>query len=515
MKHLLYIILVLLNTTALTSYVQASDKLECIEQKEILGGSLGKVDCLTPYHHYHSDSSKYYSYSEAMSKKKVRIATFNVFQAGSTKTEFKDIPLMARVINNWDVVGAVELVSNVGVKKRHNDLIVAAIEAINDNPTLSYSQRVKKVKLLKEQYEQPGYVEILLELRKLDPSWSLLVTPYGDGVDGATVKELSGYFYRARYVKPIKNDYCSNYVSKSSSFACYVQFEENFYGKNVSSLLSRLPFMASFRSGRFDFSPIVTHTIYTPPKSKELRKRILKAAYGVSSLSSLNADGIRVDTYARFAEIKHILQFSKLYTQSFKENDVIVMGDFNLNADNPYWAKLLSKYSGVKIKVEEKTSLALSQFQDDEPTNGLTNNYDHFLVNEDKTSQCDDKAAAFNFIENSIGTYIRKKYQVRSSRRYTRTIDGDEIKRFYISKDGREKLNQLKKDYRKKLASKYTVVNGQIERRYPSTGEKVEDLERKLLEPQTYERTYYRFYQEVLSDHLPVYMNCRNTYDDD
>ncbi len=494
--------------------VLASEKGACLEQKDFLNGKLGKIYCSTPYHHYNADSSKYYDYQNALSRKIVRIASFNVFQAGSTKTEFKDISVLASIINKWDVVGVVELVSNVGQKKRHNDLIVNAIEAISDNPALSVSERTQRIELLKRQYEQPGYVEILKELRKLNPSWSLLLTPNSEGVARATVKELAGYYYRAKYVKPITNEYCKNYVSKSSSYACYVQFEENFYGKNVSSLMARLPFMASFRSGRFDFSPILTHTIFTPPTSSSLRKKILKAAFGVTSIDQVG-DGLTKETYARFAEIKHILEFSKLYQQSFKENDVPIMGDFNLNSGNPYWNKLLSKYSGVKLKVESKTSLARSRYRDDKPTEGLKNDYDHFLINEDETTQCASQAKAYNFLKSSTRTKINQKYLVRGTRGYTQTVNNRELERIYYSKSGREKMKHLKKAYETELKKKYTVVNGQIVKRYPKTSEKVEDMVRKLFTPQTYERTYYRYISETVSDHLPIYIPCRNTYDDD
>tara|TARA_Y100000296_G_scaffold87264_1_gene131613 strand:- start:2878 stop:4431 length:1554 start_codon:yes stop_codon:yes gene_type:complete len=496
----------------LTFSAAANEKVYCLEQKEVSDGAFGEIECLNPYHHYNSSAVKrFYSYKEAMKTKNIRISTFNVYQAGSTKTEFKDYEIVAKIINNWDVIGAVELVSNTGENRRHNESIYEEIELLKENPRLSTSERNKKIKFLKKQYTQPGYLKILEELMKLDPSWSLVLTPRDDGSRNATVKELAGYFYRARIVKPVDNEYCENFVSNKNSIACYVNFDKNFYGRNVSSLISRLPFIGSFRSGRFDFSLLLTHTVFTPTSDPVYKKKILNEAFNVDDHTDLGF-GVTAQTYQRFAEIKHLLNFVQLYKNSFKENDLILLGDMNLNGDEEFWAEMLRDFGNTSVKVKEKTTIARSFERGGEPTKGLANNYDHFIFDDKTTAQCAgrDNFKAYNFMENQISHLINRKYFVRGRR-----INNHDVYDFKLSKDGEEKVKYLRNSYSRYVGSLYTVSRGEIVKRFTELDEKIEDIDRKLFLPQLRERSYYRYFQEVVSDHLPIYMTCRNTYDED
>jgi len=48
----------------------------------------------------------------------------------------------------------------------------------------------------------PGYVKVLKELMKLDPSWALILAPIEAGE--GTHTELGGFFFRATKVQPKK-----------------------------------------------------------------------------------------------------------------------------------------------------------------------------------------------------------------------------------------------------------------------------------------------------------------------
>jgi len=492
---------------------------QCEDLKSFLSEDVGQVECELNYHHFNSNASKkFYDYKKALGQKKVRISTFNVYQAGSSRTEFKDLELVAKMMNHWDVVGATELVSAIGIDKRHNFAIVEQIRKLEASlGQLNSSEKVKakkEIQRLKKQYVLPGYVNILKELQEIDPSWSLVLTSTEEGAKNATVKELGGYFYRASIVKPIENEYCEKYYNTKKAIGCYPKFDKKTYGKNVAHLFARRPFLSSFRSGNFDFTLVLTHIVFNAPSDEELRKELVQAAYGVDSYSEVGP-GITSTSFARFAEITHILEMMDKYKKSFKEQDLILMGDFNLESDNPYWQVLFDRYKGLDIKIDKPTSLAQSKtLSDGTETNGTANNYDHFVFDEQSTYQCAGKnnAKVFNFIENSFRKIIDKRYLVRTEEAYV--DDETELDMFYLDEAGKQKAIKGVDNFAKSLRSKLTVKKGEIVPRY-DIEKKSQDMLRKLYEPQLFARSYYRYFQETISDHLPVYMTCSNTSDND
>lgn len=493
---------------------------QCLDLRKSLDGRVGNVECLDHYHHFNSGSAhQFYKAETALKKKQVRISTFNVYQAGSPRTEFKDLELIAKMMNHWDVVGATELVSVIGIDKKHNQAVREHISILEKKYTELTTTTEKKevqsqIKLLKKQFVIPGYVKILEQLRKLDPSWALLLTSTEEGSKNATVKELSGYYYRAKVVKPVINEYCKKYYNFSKAYGCYPKFSKESYGKDVAHLFARRPFLGSFRSGSFDFTLVLSHVVFNAPSDEELRKEIIKAAYGVEDYSEVGG-GISSTTFARFAEITHMLKMMSNYRENFKEQDLILLGDFNLEAKNPYWSSLFAKYPGSEIRIEEPTSIAKSKIlSDGTETNGTANNYDHFVLDVQKTSQCAGKKSAkvFNFLENSFRKIIDRRYLVRTEEAYV--DDETELSMFYLDQAGKEKALKGVDKFAKSLKDKKTVKRGEIVDRF-DIKEKGEDMIRKLYEPQLFERSYYRYFQETISDHLPVYMNCSNHFDND
>ena len=497
---------------------------QCQELRGFLNSKLGDIDCLDQYHHFNSSGSRnFYTTQNSLTKRQVRISTFNVYQAGSTRTEFKDYELMAKMINHWDVIGTTELVNVIGIDKRHNEAVTNHYKKLLQHyrelvktkaPKKEQSKVLSKISLLKKQYELPGYVKILTELQKLDPSWSLLLSGNTEGTKTATIRELSGYFYRSSSVKPVINEYCKKYYKFSKAYGCYPKFNKETYGHDVADLFARRPFIGSFKSGNFDFTLVTTHVVFNAPSDENLRKRIIKAAFGVDHYTEIG-EGVTSRTYARFAEMTHILNFMRNYKMSFKENDLILLGDFNLEAKNPYWKTLFDENPGMEIKIEGATSLSQSKtLSDGSSTHGTSNNYDHFVLDTKITSQCAGKknAKVFNFLENSFRKLIDKKYLVRTDNAYVHPDTGLDM--FYLDQKGKNKALKITEKIVKRLKSKYTVRRGEIVPRF-DLEKKAEDVVRKLIEPQLFERSYYRYFQETISDHLPVFMNCSNQQDDD
>jgi len=506
------------------AFAEDSELSTCLELKGFsLEKDFGEIECLGQYHHYNSDAtSSYYSYSEARKKKGIKIGSFNLYQSGSSRTEYKDYSVIAKIINNFDIVGAVELVSIIGVYKSHNEALVEYYKqelsnfqnAVSEGDEQKKFELSNKLKFIKEQYELPGYVKILKELRDLDPSWALLLTPNEEGSENATIKELGGFFYRSRFVKPVVNEYCAAaYSLGSESYACYPKFDTSFYGKDVADLVSRRPFMASFRSGSFDFTSLAVHTIYNAPSDEEFRKRLTLAAFGVENYSEV--EGLKYDTYARFAELTHIIGFTEKLRKSFSEKDIIIMGDFNLESDEAYWKKLFSSNNKLDLKIHEPTSLALSRFKSDgSESGGTSRNFDHFIIDKEFSVECEgkDSAKVFNFLEGEIRNIIDSKFLVRSDESYT---DQETDLVMYKKAAGADQIMlDLEANYVERISEMYTVKRGEVVKRF-DIDEKLEDFRRKLFEPQLFERSYYRYMQETISDHIPVSLSCSNTFDRD
>jgi hypothetical protein len=519
------ILVLVLSIFSLTSFAEYKYD-ECLEIKGFLKDSLGKIECTKQFHHFNALAvGKYYNYKEVLAKKNVRVGTFNVYQAGSTRTEYKDYELVARIINNWDVVAAVELLSSIGIDLKHNTSIVDLLNKVEEDGGQSLQDQInfknnkdlskdEIIKLLKAQYVFPGYIKILRELQKLDPSWALVLSGREEGADGATIRELSGFYYRATVVKPVVNEYCEEFHEQDESIGCFPLFRKKSYGADVSHLMARRPFMGSFRSGNFDFTLLATHTVFNAPSNEDLRREILQAAFGVDDYVQIG-QGVTSATFARFAEIYHILNFTKKYRERYKEDDVIIMGDLNLEGKNDYWSTLLAKFPHMKLKIEGPTSLAQARtLSDGTSTNGTANNYDHFIFDPNITGQCAGKSNAriFNFIENSFKYYVDNKYIVRGDEEYIDAQTG--LVKYSLKEGGQEKMNSYIYDYLSRIDNKFTVKNGKIVPRF-KIEDKRDDILRKIFVPQLFERSYYRIYQEVISDHLPIFMNCTNTFDRD
>lgn len=485
----------------------------CQDMQLLNISDLGSIECGQGFHHYNSQASKnFYDKSYALEGRNVAIGSFNVFQAGSPKTEYKDYQILAKIINNFDIVSTVELVPLSGIYKTHNDSLMAYyskekedIQTLEQTSPEDAIARSGNLKLVLDNYELPGYVKILLELRKIDSSWALVLSPSAEGTETSTVKELSGFYYRSKVVRPINNEFCKD-------IACYASFTKDFYGRDVNDLISRRPLIGSFESGNFDFSLLTIHTVYNAPSNEELKARILKEAFGVSDVSELPKT-LKSDTYARFAEIKHILQFTKMLKEKFSEKDIFVLGDFNLKTTDGYWSELLPETEGMRIYIEEATSIANSRsLSDGTITNGTASNFDHFIFDPQESIECGKKPnpKVFNFIENSISKLIDQKYLIRSEESYT--DEETDLVMYHLNQDAEKTVDFHSTEYIKYLDKSKTIKRGELVARF-DTDTKLKDLQRKVFDPQLYERTYYRYLKEIISDHLAIYMSCSNTQD--
>ena len=471
---------------------------ECKDLQSFLSTSSFKIDCNPHFQHYNSKAiKKYYNKSDAI-RNGLKMATFNLLYPGNSRNRYKDYKILAKMMNKWDLIGAQELVPSQGEEFHHNQMLMTS--------------RASSAKLIREHYKIPGFLIILNELRKIDPSWALLISGKAEAAKEQYSKELGGFFYRASTVKPIDNDFCEdNYDNDGSSLGCLADFTKETIGKEANSIFSRRPFMASFKSGNFDFTALTSHVVYTSPTDPAARERIVKKAFGVKNYKDLGK-GVTTETYARFAEIKVTFQFMEYLWSYYDEEDIILLGDFNVESKNPFWKKIQDEFEGSEVLNSAPTTLTDQKYKflrgKEIITNGVSRNYDHIVLNREYSKECSGEAKPFNFLEdNNIGLEIKKKYIVRSSKKRGST--------YPISASNEKKMNALIKKYKKKLENKLTIKRNKVVKDTKDIKRYVSGYKKRVFQSQKKDRSYYHLYKEIISDHLPVYMSCDTSGSDD
>ncbi len=530
-------------------------KLECEHVKKYAVASKYEVDCLKNYHHYNSSEFKK-SNKRLLPKSKLKIAEFNVLHPGSSKTRFKDYQKIASLLNKWDIIGVTELLPLVGRDLQQNTSLVKFIEVYGPEKVRFYQEKVDdlKKKLSKEKgnkslkslndeievasklasfyleeiekaklsYRTPGYLKILDELHKLKggSNWALVLTPQGEAAKPRDVHELVGYFYKANIVKPVFNEYCDSLDPKAKylNFACIVKMDKNALGKDKSDIFSRRPFMASFKSNDFDFTLLTSHVVYSSPDGRADRENIMLKAFGVDHYSDMTT-GLNSSNYARFAEVKVTLDFIDRYKKRFGKQDIIYMGDLNLKFSNQFWPYVLDSAPGFELFIENETSLSRGRYYSNgEETKGLSNDFDHFILDPKETSECTNSDGRANakvesFYKGAIGRYVRRLYEVRTERvseyeylynetKYQRLID-----RFVTPfKNGKETI--LRIGSRKfRVGSTEHTVRGLVDDT-TEIDRYVDYFQSRILESQLEDSSYYSYFIDILSDHMPIVLEC-------
>ena len=532
---------------------------ECKEvSKYSVAGSF-PVQCSNDYHHFNSTiykSDDLTDDKDAPAKTELNIAEFNVLHPGMAKTRFKDYKKIASLINKWDIIGMTELLPLVANDLAQNDALVYYIEkyapakikyytdtskdletrlqeTTRSSRVKSLNKRISVAKKMisfykaeivkaKENYRTPGYLKILNELHKLKDgkNWALVLSPKGEAAKKSDTHELVGYFYRANIVKPVINKYCKEISTQTKMpFACTAQMGKKLLKADKSDIFSRRPFMASFKAKSFSFTLLTSHVVYTSPDEPKLISNILQKSFGVDHWSELDT-GINGQNYARFAEVKVTLDFIKAFREKYAQKDIIYMGDLNLKFKNQFWSKVLKSAPGFELYVEEKTSLSKARYTSSgEETEGFSNDFDHFLFDPSYTDECLDsqgraRASVENFYKGSIGRYVKRLYEVRTKRissteyeynkaKYSRLMD--QFVTPYL--DGSTTIL--------KIGNKKIVSNGKAH----SVRGLIADakdinlyakfFESRILDSQLEDSSYYRFYADILSDHMPIVLSCK------
>lgn len=462
------------------------------------------IDCNNNYHHYHSDASRKYYKRGLKASGGIKLASFNVWHPGKSNSRFKDLALVARILNRYDIVAAQELLPTVGDEAGDNERIVSEIQKITENKSLNTTMD-ELVRI----YNVPGYFKILIELRKLDPSWALVLSSRGEAQKDGDVEELVGFYYRATKVRPKVNEYCRDMVTmnKGNPVACTPHFSKFDLGYDYKNLFSRRPFMGSFVSGKFDFTLLSAHVIFTSPSAGELRKEILQEVFNVKTIEELGS-GATAETYARLGEVKMTLDFISMIKKKYREKDIIYTGDFNLESNNDALQKIIQGHENAVLLNSDLSSVSDIRYDSKgEKTDGHASNYDHFILDEKETSECDlNSVKAMDFMTDPVvDEYIREHYLIRS----------DELLEGYIyshNERAKEIVTSRFSELKDELLKKKRIVRSKIVDTHDekSIQSEMKDFASRVFNSQFSDDSYYRVYRELISDHLPIEMSCRN-----
>ena len=528
---------------------------ECLEVAKYAVGNKIHVKCYYNYHHFNTAAKNYYKKTDAIEDGKVKIAEFNVLHPGMRKSRYKDYKKIAQLINRWDVVGVTELLPLLSGDLRHNQALVKFITQDGPNKLkklkldlVAQNKRLKskstrtvnsakaKIEQIKAQiksieadlkrapslYRDPGYLSILKELRKLKggKQWGLILSPRGEAAKKTDVQELVGYYYRGSKVKPKVSQYCKDIraYGKGTPVACIPNMGAQMLGVSKADVFSRRPFMAEFISGKFSFTLLTSHVVYNSPRETELMANILKKSFGVYHYNDLGV-GINADNYARFAEVKVTLEFMQQLRKKFRQKDIIFLGDLNLESDNKFWDEVLPAMPGIKLYVTEKTTISESRYnKDGTETFGLANDFDHFLFDPSETDECVDKYGKVktkveSFYEGTTGRWLRHQYKVRKERMYAgRYVKNNKkydalVDEFITPLKTKKALNETIGFKYLRAGGKRIRVRGIIEDD-DKTEKYIEGFFERILDSQLYDDSYYSFYKQLISDHMPISMEC-------
>lgn len=343
---------------------------ECLSSKKrYFANARVQLSCEPYVHIYHSNAPV-----TPPNRGALMIGQFNVLRLGEESSQFKDFGLLAKIINQWDIVGAVELTPTKEDVREHNN----EIEDLNNE-------------LYRNSFLIPGHIRLLLALQILDPSWSLIMSPEarGEGSSG----ELAGFYYRASLVKPAPNKYCTALTGKLLTEGCTARF-----APNIDPLISRPPFIATFQTiTKRMYTLVTSHLRFDASNAEE--QALLKLYPGDCSRCPK-----KDEFQARFAEARATsVLVSQL--QRSENHTVIWGGDFNFSpadAEGLPLNYILGPLQGAKMLNTSLTSLAKET--------GLTSSYDHFVLGRTALNECDpNSVAVFDFrnpqLLPEVGTY--------------------------------------------------------------------------------------------------------------
>ena len=473
-----------------------------------------ELECYTNYNHYKATSIN------SKNNNDVRIANYNLLHPGTSKALFKDYSLVAKIINHYDIVSGLELLATVGHDEQNNKAVLALLKSSPNN------QQAAAL------YRAPGYLEILFELKKLDPSWSLILSPRGDSALLGSVEELVGFFYRGSTATPTINPHCQEVMGAGGGtpVACFITLDKSFMDRDITQHFARRPFMASFQVGDQKITLITSHVVFTYSGNEEAEKDLMKKTFGVENFKELG-QGVTSANFARYAEVKNTLDFMNRFRNKYNDRKIMFLADTNLVSNNAFWPEVLKALPGAELFNKEGSTLSPARYaRGGVETQGIANDYDHFIFQKNDFSGCSG-TSVYNYYKEDIYSDIEGRYVIRQeSVGVDKNLgvknsppghledDGDVLPddstdavklEYPLTDAGRFKMNAYIADAALYFKGLYTVRNDEVVQDDFQIKERLEGLKTRVFLRQLTNPYYYRFMQEILSDHLPVAISCK------
>lgn len=504
-----------------------------------------KVECNSNYNYFGPTGNV-----SRKSSSNLKIAGYNLLHPGTSKALFKDLTLVAKIMNQYDLVSGLEILGTVGHDEVSNqsvlDFLRAAPKLLSDLQTLRSKQTKpekiqeidNKITKLKSDtakayslYRAPAYFNLLMALKKLDPSWSLLLSPRGDSALQGSVEEMVGFFFRASAVTPAVNPHCDEFKDENAGtpVACIINASEKFLDKNYTYYYARRPFMASFKVGATKFTLLSNHVVYTFSGDEEAAKKLMKDVFGVENPSELG-NGINMSNFARFAELKMTMSFMDKFRKKYNDQKIMFVADTNITYSNPFWGEILKSFTGGSVLIDQPTTISPQRYNSEgKETNGVANSYDHFILDKNVFSSCDN-GEVYNYFNSNINNDIQAIYGMHISNNAPRFQnksllpldeggEGGDVPPeeqplptkldYPMTNAAQEKMNKMVSAYSAQLKNMQTVKKNEVVFDDFQLTERAESFQRRVFVNQLTNSFYYRFYQELLSDHFPISINCK------
>ncbi|WP_413290108.1 hypothetical protein [Bdellovibrio sp. HCB337] len=439
------------------------------------------ADCTANYVHYYPKN--YDPKVAEKTKGDLRIGSFNLFHLGDNQAPMKSLSLVAKIINQWDVVGAQEMMPLPGEWAVANQKIYDFLVANRANVVFPHQNW--KVTF-------PGYLALLHELHEIDPSWALILqpSPEGEGTSG----EMAGFFYRSSRVRLKDWGYCPRdgaveLKSNESLFnyGCLTQIPPD-----QRQLMSRVAFTAFFQAGNFDFIGVTTHVRFRPSDQEADRKA--QEVSICNSHENLQKCKVANEFVGRFYEVQAIARQIHDMKQIAGDQDVVFMGDFNIEFaknNQALWNASLKDAPGYVVTQTAPTTLSIKSAK-------MASNYDHFILDPQATKECDiNTVRDFNFTDVENSTDPVKKDIARMLSPAMQAV---------LLSDASAELEML---------TKFQL--GKNKGLRPLSDKEKADMTKSYADSVTrMKANKYGALLELISDHIPVEMNCRiGTRDDD
>lgn len=393
----------------------------------------------------------------------LKVAAFNILRLGTNQSRFKRFDFLARLISKWDLVAVVEIMPTPLSRVDHN-LGIDTITSPLDKAT------PEKAQLVENSYRMPGYLSVLKELKKINSSWSLIMSAIPSG-ENIRSYELSGFYYRADRVQNLPTTLCQGKTG------CLLHVPSEY-----DRLISRLPFVAKFHSGDFESTLLTVHSRFRAPQLDRLTTSERRL------IDSYKIVGNQLEKY-RFIELDII---NKALGSSRQE--ALFAGDFNLDYDSTpsssnfrAWHQALGAQS--QVLVTEPTSVSAD--------GGLNNSYDHFVMHKSGRAlqkRCQaETARAFSFLVYPEGPAGNSLRAFRSFLREKQTDAMSILDRYINRLESKQKPTYCEGQF----CQLQFYYSEQTIRRL------TEEYDNRVLAERPY-NTHIEFY----SDHLPITMSC-------